>query len=138
MLASRSFWPSFFSRVAGRLQWDANAIDLAPDAKAWPELPEERRNRLSCLLAGFCVAEDAVAEQIAPYAEAAKSATLASEESLVAWVFFLPRRDEIRHARLFDRIAAEVLGLAGDTPEERRAATLHGVNLDGRSLRPQR
>ena len=40
----------------------------------------------------------------------------------MAWVFFLQRRDEERHARLFDRIAAEVLGLPGDTPEERRVA----------------
>ena len=122
MLASRSFWPSFFSRIAGRLQWDANAIDLAPDAAAWPALEEERRQRLTTLLAGFCVAEEAVAVQIAPYAEAAKDASLASEESLVAWVFFLQRRDEIRHAVLFDRIAKEVLGLPGDTVEERRAA----------------
>ena len=40
----------------------------------------------------------------------------------MAWVFFLQRRDEQRHAKLFDRIGAEVLGLPGDTPEERRAA----------------
>ena len=36
-------WPSFFSRVVARLQWDANAIDLVPDAAAWPGLPDERR-----------------------------------------------------------------------------------------------
>jgi len=47
---------------------------------------------------------------------------MASEESLVAWVFFLQRRDEQRHALLVDRIAAEVLGLPGATPAERRAA----------------
>ena len=40
----------------------------------------------------------------------------------MAWVFFLQRRDEQRHARLFDRIADEVLGLPGATPAERRAA----------------
>jgi ribonucleoside-diphosphate reductase beta chain len=40
----------------------------------------------------------------------------------VAWVFFLQRRDEQRHALIFDRIAAEVLGLPGATPAERRAA----------------
>ena len=40
----------------------------------------------------------------------------------MAWVFFLQRRDEQRHARLFDRIAAEVLGLPGDTAAERRDA----------------
>ena len=47
---------------------------------------------------------------------------MASEESLMAWCFFLQRRDEQRHAVLFDRIAAEVLGLPGATPAERRAA----------------
>jgi ribonucleoside-diphosphate reductase beta chain len=40
----------------------------------------------------------------------------------MAWIFYLQRRDEERHALLFDRIAAEVLGLPGATPAERRAA----------------
>jgi ribonucleoside-diphosphate reductase beta chain len=118
----RSFWPNFFSRIVARLQWNANAIDLAPDARAWAELPDERRERLTALLAGFRVAEDAVAEDIAPFADVARKSELASHESLVAWVFYLQRRDEQRHARFFDRVAEEVLGLAGDTPEERRAA----------------
>jgi ribonucleoside-diphosphate reductase beta chain len=120
--ANRSFWPSFFSRVAARKQWDAAAIDLAPDARAWAELPDERRHRLMTLLAGFRVAEDAVAEQITPFVAAVNRETLASQESLVAWTFSLQRRDEERHARLFDRIAAEVLRLPGETPTERRAA----------------
>jgi len=108
-------WPSFFSRVAARLQWDAKAIDLAPDARAWPELPDERRERLIALLAGFCVAEDAVAEHLAPFGDAANN-------SLVAWVLFLQRRDEQRHAMIFDRIVAEVLELPGNTKDERRDA----------------
>jgi ribonucleoside-diphosphate reductase beta chain len=40
----------------------------------------------------------------------------------MAWVFFLQRRDEDRHALWFDRIAAEVIGLPGATPDERREA----------------
>jgi ribonucleoside-diphosphate reductase beta chain len=120
--ANRSFWPSFFSRVAARKQWDAAAIDFALDARAWQELPDERRHRLRTLLAGFCVAEDAVAEQIRPFVAAANRETLASQESLVAWTFTLQRRDEERHARFFDRVAAEVLRLPGETPAERRAA----------------
>jgi ribonucleoside-diphosphate reductase beta chain len=120
--ANRSFWPSFFNRVAARKQWDAAAIDFALDARAWPELPDERRHRLMTLLAGFRVAEDAVAEQLTPFADAVRRETLASQESLVAWTFSLQRRDEERHARLFDRIAAEVLRLPGETPAERRAA----------------
>ena len=122
VLAKRSFWPNFFSRLVARLQWNPTAIDLEPDARAWPQLPAERRRRLTTLLAGFCVAEDAVAAELKPFADATREATLASQESLMAWVFFLQRRDEQRHARLFDRIAAQVLGLPGATPAERRAA----------------
>lgn len=106
---------STFSYRVARLQWDATAIDLAPDAHAWPELPTARRRRLTTLLAGFCVAEDAVSEHLAPFAKA-------TDDTLEAWVFFLQRRDEERHALFFDRIAAEVLGLPGTTAAERRAA----------------
>jgi ribonucleoside-diphosphate reductase beta chain len=127
VLAKRSFWPNFFSRRVARLQWNPRAIDLTEDARGWPELPAERRDRLMTLLAGFCVAEEAVAEQLTPFADAAREATLASQESLMAWVFFLQRRDEQRHAVLFDRIADEVLGLAGATAAERRAAAQEHV-----------
>ena len=120
--ANRSFWPNFFSKLVARLQWDPAAIDLTPDAREWPRLPDERRRRLKTLLAGFRVGDDLVSEHIAPFADAARHETLASQESLMAWVFFLQRRDEERHARLFDRIAAEVLGLPGATPAERRVA----------------
>ena len=119
---NRSSWPNFFSRLVARLHWNPAAIDLAPDARRWQELPQERRGHLLTLLAGFCVAEDAVAEHLTPYADVARSATLASQESLMAWVFFLQRRDEQRHAALFDRIGAEVLELPGDTAAERREA----------------
>ena len=122
VFANRSSWPNFFSRLVARLQWNPGAIDLTRDARAWPELPAERRHRLTTLLAGFCVAEDAVAEQLTPFSDAARRETLASQESLVAWTFSLQRRDEARHARLFDRIAAEVLRLPGETPADRRAA----------------
>ena len=117
-----SVWPSFFSRTVARLQWNPMAIDLTPDARAWPGLPEERRRRLTTLLAGFCVAEDAVSEHLKPFDAVARSSSLASAQTLVAWVFFLQRRDEQRHALIFDRIAAEVLGLPGASPAERRAA----------------
>ena len=122
VLAKRSFWPNFFSRRVATLQWNPMAIDLTQDTRAWTELEDERRRRLLTLLAGFCVAEEAVAEHLTPYADAARGATLVSQESLMAWVFFLQRRDEQRHAVLFERIAAEVLELPGDTPAERRDA----------------
>ena len=122
VFADRSFWPNFFSRIVARLHWNPAAIDFTPDAEAWPELPSERRHRVRTLLAGFCVAEEAVATELAPFTDAARKATLASTENLMAWVFYLQRRDEQRHARLFDRIGAEVLELAGDTPVQRREA----------------
>jgi ribonucleoside-diphosphate reductase beta chain len=106
-----------YSQIVAKLQWDAEAIDLAPDVRAWAELGEERRRRLTTLLAGFCVAEDAVAEHLAPFADVAEHV-----DTMMMWVFFLQRRDEDRHARFFDRIAAEVLRLPGDTRSERRAA----------------
>jgi ribonucleoside-diphosphate reductase beta chain len=120
--ANRSFWPNFFSKLVARLQWDHEAIDLTADAREWSRLPNERRRRLTTLLAGFRVGDDSVSEHIAPFADAARQGTLMSQESLMAWVFFLQRRDEQRHAKFFDRVAGEVLGLPGDTPDERRAA----------------
>jgi ribonucleoside-diphosphate reductase beta chain len=110
-----SRWPNFFSRLVARLQWDANGIDLGPDAEAWPGLPDERRERLTTLLAAFRIADDAVSVHLEPFGPAAKN-------SLVAWVMYLQRRDEQRHATFFDRVAAEVLKLPGDTKEERHAA----------------
>jgi ribonucleoside-diphosphate reductase beta chain len=106
---------STYSHIVARLQWDPTVIDLAPDARAWPELPAGRRRRLTTLLAGFCVAEEAVSEHLEPF-------TTATEDTLAAWVFFLQRRDEQRHALLFDRIGAEVLALPGADAAERRAA----------------
>ena len=110
-----SRWPNFFSRVVAKLQWDEAAIDLVPDAEAYRDMPEERHDRLTKLLAGFRIADDAVSVHLQPFGPAANN-------SLVAWVMYLQRRDEQRHARFFDRVAAEVLGLPGDTKEERGAA----------------
>jgi ribonucleoside-diphosphate reductase beta chain len=106
-----------YSQIVAKLHWEPAAIDLAPDARAWPTLPDERRQRLTTLLAGFRVAEDAVAEHLTPFADAAEHV-----DSMMMWVFFLQRRDEDRHALFFDRVAAEVLGLSGETPAERHAA----------------
>jgi ribonucleoside-diphosphate reductase beta chain len=110
-----SRWPNFFSRVVAKLQWDDAAIDLAPDAEAFREMPDERRDRLTKLLAGFRIADDAVSVHLEPFGPAANN-------SLVAWVMYLQRRDEQRHARFFDRVAADVLKLPGETKDERGAA----------------
>src|SRR3954454_15949385 len=110
-----SRWPNFFSRLVAKLQWDANTIDLQPDAAAWPELPDERRQRLTTLLAAFRIADDAVSVHLEPFGPAAN-------DSLIAWVIYLQRRDEQRHATFFDRVVGEVLKLPGETKDERRAA----------------
>jgi ribonucleoside-diphosphate reductase beta chain len=108
---------STYSQIVAKLQWEPAAIDLGPDADAWPELPDERRRRLTTLLAGFRVAEDAVAEHLTPFADRAEHV-----DTMMMWIFFLQRRDEDRHALFFDRVAAEVLGLPGDSPAERLGA----------------
>ena len=113
---------STYSQIVAKLQWEPTAIDLAPDAEAWPGLPAERRRHLTTLLAGFRVAEDAVAEHLTPFADRAEHV-----DTMMMWIFFLQRRDEDRHARFFDRVAAEVLGFPGDTPAERLAAAREHV-----------
>ena len=113
---------STYSQIVAKLQWEPSAIDLAPDAEAWPGLPAERRRRLTTLLAGFRVAEDSVAEHLTPFADRAERV-----DTMMMWIFFLQRRDEDRHAAFFDRVAAEVLGLGGDTPADRVAAAREHV-----------
>jgi len=113
---------STYSQIVAKLQWEPAAIDLAPDACAWPELPADRRQRLTTLLAGFRVAEDAVAEHLTPFADRAEHV-----DTMMMWIFFLQRRDEDRHALFFDRVAAEVLRLPGDTPAGRLAAAREHV-----------
>jgi ribonucleoside-diphosphate reductase beta chain len=111
-----------YSQIVAKLHWEPTTIDLVPDAEAWPGLPEERRHRLTTLLAGFRVAEDSVAEHLTPFADRAEHV-----DTMMMWIFFLQRRDEDRHALFFDRVAAEVLGLPGDTPAERLAAAREHV-----------
>src|SRR3954463_4926649 len=109
-----SRWPNFFSRLVAKLQWDAHGIDLTRDAVAWKELPDARREKLTKLLCGFRVADDAVSKNLTPFGPAARN-------SLVAWGVFLQRRDEGGHANFFDRVSDEVLQL-GDEREDRLAA----------------
>jgi ribonucleoside-diphosphate reductase beta chain len=113
---------STYSQIVAKLQWEPSAIDLAPDASAWPGLPDERRRRLTTLLAGFRVAEDSVAEHLTPFADRAEHV-----DTMMMWIFFLQRRDEDRHALFFDRVAAEVLRLPGDTPADRLLAAREHV-----------
>ena len=91
-------------RAASRLAWDDAAIDLRADAAAWPRLAGEQRATIRRLLAGFVVAESAVAEQLAPFEAAASDPQLRA-------CFAAQAEDERRHARFFTRAAAEIAGI---------------------------
>jgi len=92
-----------------RLQWDEAALDLAADAAAVPALPRDARDRLSRLVAGFCVAEAAVAEHLTPFVDRS-----AGGDPDAHACFALQQGDEARHARFFTRVADEALGLPTD------------------------
>jgi ribonucleoside-diphosphate reductase beta chain len=107
--------PRHFAALAGRLRWDPEALEPGSDAVAFADLEPTRRGRLTALLAGFCVAEWSVADQLAPFGPAA------GDEDTAA-VFAAQRADEARHAAWFDRVAESVLGIAGAGPSDRRVA----------------
>lgn len=104
-----------FVQLAESLQWDETDIDLSADRAAWPRLTEAERARLLGLVAGFVVAETAVSGQLGHYRAAA------SDESMAA-AFVAQARDEARHARFFDLVAAQVAGVPGTGPADRRDA----------------
>jgi len=119
-------------RAADRLRWDEAELDLAGDAEAWPRLPRYVRVPLSRLLAGFCVAERAVAEHLQPF-------ETTSQDPELRACFAAQADDERRHARFFERVAVEVLGidpdgqarqLAGDGVVELFEQTLPAKALD--------
>ena len=111
------FLPGYghFVRTAASLQWNEAVVDLRPDAETWPKLSPLRRRRISALLAGFCVGEARVADELEPFARASRDETAAT-------CFRLQARDEARHARFFDRVALEVARVPGAGPSERRTA----------------
>lgn len=91
-------------RAAQRLRWDEAAIDLRADTRAWTALDEARRAPLRRLIAGFLVAEEAVAAALDPFVAAA-------DDPLVRACFEAQQSDEERHARFFTRVADEVVGV---------------------------
>src|SRR3954452_2744615 len=105
--------PRHFTALEARLRWDPAAIGLAADAAAWPALGAKRRGRLTALLAGFVVAEEAVAEELAPFGPA-------SADPDTAAAFAAQQGDEERHAALFGRIWGDVVAPGG--PSSGRAA----------------
>ena len=105
--------PRHFAALAARLRWDPDAIDLSADVESWGGLEPGLRRRLTILLAGFCVAEHHVAAELRPFEPAARDPAMAA-------VFAAQRADERRHARMFDRVAALILGAPGPDARSRR------------------
>lgn len=103
--------------AARRLQWDAEAIALARDRAALGALDASTRARLRTLVAGFVVAEHAVAAELEPFVAAAAEL---DPDPCARECFATQARDERRHARWFDRLAGELFGL--DRPAARAAA----------------
>ncbi len=95
-----------FVILAESLQWDEAAIDLRPDGEAWSALDDAENARVLGLIAGFCIAESAVSGHIGAFEAAASN-------DWVAASFRAQARDEHRHARFFDRVAAEVVAVPG-------------------------
>ena len=95
-----------FVILADTLQWDEATIDFAADKAAWPALGDTERARVLGLIAGFCIAEAAVSGHLGSFQAAASG-------DWVAACFRAQARDEHRHARFFDRVAAEVAAIPG-------------------------
>jgi ribonucleoside-diphosphate reductase beta chain len=95
-----------FVILAESLQWDEATIDFAPDKAAWPALDDTENAQVLGLIAGFCIAESAVSGHLGSFQAAAS-------DDWVAACFRAQARDEHRHARFFDRVAAEVAAVPG-------------------------
>lgn len=102
-----------FVQLAETLQWDETDLDYTADREAWPRLTDAEQAQVRGLIAGFCIAETAVAGQLGAYQAAAP------DESMEA-TFRAQARDEARHARFFDLVSTEVLGVAGANPAQRQ------------------
>jgi ribonucleoside-diphosphate reductase beta chain len=113
-----------FVQLADSLQWDETAIDFSADREAWPVLEDAEKDKVLGLVAGFCIAETSVAGQLGPYQAAA------SVDDAMEACFRAQARDEARHARFFDLVAAEVADVPGADPAARRDALRSHVSSE--------
>ena len=102
-----------FVQLAETLQWDEADLDLSADRAAWPQLTEAENAQVLGLIAGFVIAENSVSTQLGAYQ------VVATDDSMKR-VFRAQIRDEVRHARFFDLVAAEVAGVPGADRDARR------------------
>ncbi|HWC32167.1 MAG TPA: hypothetical protein VG709_03480 [Actinomycetota bacterium] len=108
-----------------REQWEAGAIDFAPDRSAWPALDPATRTSILAALACVLVPDGRVAELLVPFVDA-----VATEEEQV----FLTTQlvDEARAVVLSDRFFEEVV--QGKSKTEKRDEVEPGVGLANRRL----
>ena len=60
-----------FVQLADSLQWDEKAIDFTADVEAWSKLEDAESAHVFGLIAGFCIAENAVAQHLTHFQDAA-------------------------------------------------------------------
>ncbi len=94
--------------AARRLQWDAEAISLRGDRATLASVAAPARAAARALVAGFVVAEHAVAEELEPFVAAAGEL---DADPGARECFATQAADERRHARWFDRLAGELFDL---------------------------
>ncbi len=87
--------------------WKATELDFSEDRKGWDSLNDIQRKSAHWIYSMFFYGEDAVADGLSPYIEAAPK-----EEQK----YFLATQqvDEARHAVFFHRFFKEVIGVEGD------------------------
>ena len=87
--------------------WKATELDFTQDKQGWESLSEIQRKSAMWVYSMFFYGEDAVADGLSPYIEAAPT-----EEQK----YFLATQqvDEARHAVFFYRFFKEVIGVEGD------------------------
>jgi len=121
-----------FAQLAESLQWDETTIDLSTDIESWTKLEDSEYDQILGLLAGFCVGETSVATHLTSFRAAA------STDDMMAEVFAAQARDEARHARFFDRVVSEVVGIPGKNLNERLEVLRERVSPELRELFEER
>lgn len=89
--------------ISARGAWDPSSFDLAPDQARRSALPADVRTRITGLLAGFVVGEEAVAEHLSPFSAASDDPGLRSCLDAQAV-------EEERHADAARRVWAALVG----------------------------
>ena len=101
--------------------WLSHEIDFSKDKEHWVNLTDEERDWFVWGLASFFIGEERVTTQfsglVMAYEDESEEAFLTTQQV-----------DEARHAQFFDRFYREVIGLEGDTWEDRLGRVREELN----------